>query len=99
MGDDGAAGSRPAAPSNSVYRELSMALGAILTSMREREASRSSKSSPGNAVRPTIHQCFLAVMRRGPSDLSSDMSKDCELKLLYEALRYTGRLTGLCCVV
>ena len=54
MGDDGAAGLRPAAPSNPAIREISKVLEPMLTSMRERDASRSSKSSPDNAVRPTI---------------------------------------------
>ena len=56
MGDDGAAGLRPAAPSNPAIREISKVLEPMLTSMRERDASRSSKSSPDNAVRPTILQ-------------------------------------------
>ena len=54
MGDDGAAGLRPAAPSNPAIREISMVLEPMYTAMRDQEASRSLKSSPGNAVRPTI---------------------------------------------
>ena len=54
MGDDGAAGSCPAAPSHSAYREIAVALGPMYAAAREREASRSSKSPPANAVRPEI---------------------------------------------